>query len=137
MSENFYQFDCAIGSTLSSAEIFSHPDLPGTAGVVVLRFRDCHVFICVNDEDDTLRCSRVLPPSHASYSLQMSTSFWERLLGKTLTNAWQMTNDRGYPDGVQLRFRDSPNAGEYHIVQMIGEASQIALFQFTLSGRVT
>lgn len=137
MSGNFDQFDCAIGSPLAGAEMFSHPDLPGSPGVVVLSFPSCHVFICVHDADDTLSCSNELPLSHKSCSLQVPASFWQLLLGKTLTNAWRMTNDRGYSDGIQLRFRDSPNAGEHYIVQMIGEASQIALSQFAVSGRAT
>ena len=38
-----------------------------------------------------------------------------------------MTNDRGYPDAIQLRFRDSPNLGAYTIIQCYAEASQITL----------
>ncbi|MBL0159766.1 MAG: hypothetical protein IPP47_22060 [Bryobacterales bacterium] len=49
------------------------------------------------------------------------------MLGKTLTDAWQMTSDRGYPDAVQLRFRDLANEGPYTIVQLYGEASQITI----------
>ncbi len=127
MSQEFNQFDSEKVRTLESVKMFAHPDLPNGIGVIELSFPDCKVFVCIDDEYDTLICTNAMPESHASYTLALPASFWESVLGKTLTNAWQMTDDRGYPDAIQLRFRDLPNAGPYTIFQMYGEASEIAL----------
>lgn len=127
MSKQFDQFDRAISTTLKEVKMFAHPDLPNEIGVVILSFPECRVFICIDDEYDTLICTNAMPDSHSGYTQTLTVSFWDGILGKALTNAWQMTNDRGYPDAVQLRFRDLPNAGPYTTLQMYGEASQITL----------
>src|SRR5690606_29077989 len=106
------------------------PDLPTSVGIIELSFLDCTVFVCIQDEYDTLLCTQTKPESHVSYTCSLSASFWEPLLRKTLTDAWQMTSDRGYPDALQLRFRDQPNAGHSTTVQLYGEASQITITEF-------
>ena len=127
MTQEFDQFDRAISTALSEVKMFAHPDLSNGIGVIELSFPDCKVFVCIGDEYDTLICTNTMPESHSSYTHALTASFWDGVLGKALTNAWQMTNDRGYPDALQLRFRDLPNAGPYTTLQMYGEASQIAL----------
>ena len=127
MMRQFDQFDRAISTTLRAVKTFAHPDLPKDIGVVELQFSECTVFVCIDDEYDTLICTNTMPESHSSYTHALTASFWDGVLGKALTNAWQMTNDRGYPDAFQLRFRDLPNAGPYTTLQMYGEASQITL----------
>jgi len=113
----------------------AHPDLPAGIGVIELRFANCAVFVCIEDEYDTLTCANALPPTYSDYTHRLDASFWDGLIGKSLTNAWLMTNDRGYPDAIQLRFRDLPNAGNYSVVQMYGEASQIVLTEFGIVRR--
>ena len=110
MSQQFDQFDRAISTSLNKVRMFAHPDLPNDIGVLELSFSECTVFVCIDDEYDTLICTNTMPESHSGYTRALTTSFWDDVLGKALTNAWQMTNDRGYPDGLQLRFRDTPNA---------------------------
>lgn len=127
MTQQFDQFDRAISTTLREVKMFAHPDLPKDIGVVELRFSECTVFVRIEDEYDTLVCANTMPESYSAYTRSLSSSFWDGVLGKALTNAWQMTNDRGYPDALQLRFRDLPNAGPYTTLQMYGEASQITL----------
>lgn len=127
IGQHFDKFDRAISTTLKGVKMFGHPDLPGGVGVIELSFSDCKVFLCIEDEFDTLLCTSILPASHSGYTHRLDPSFWDGTLGKALTNAWQMTNDRGYRDAIQLRFRDQPNAGSYTTVQMLGEASQISL----------
>ncbi len=130
MSEIFDQFDCDGLRILQSVQMLSHPDLPDGVGVIEISFLGCKVFVCIQDEYDTLLCTRTMPESHVGYTCSVSASFWEPILGKTLTDAWQMTSDRGYPDALQLRFRDHPNAGLYTTVQLYGEASQITITEF-------
>ena len=130
MSEIFNQFDCDGLRILQSVQMLAHPDLPTGVGVIELSFLDCAVFVCIEDEYDTLLCTRTRPESHVSYTCSLSAHFWEPILRKTLTDAWQMTSDRGYPDALQLRFRDQPNAGQYTTVQLYGEASQITITEF-------
>lgn len=127
MKKEFQQFDCAIAATLNEAKMFAHPDLPNAIGVIQLSFPDCRIFVCIEDEDDTLTCTNTMPESHSAYTLALRTSFWDTVVGKALTNAWRMTDDRGYPDAIQLRFREFANSGPYTIIQIYGEASQITL----------
>jgi hypothetical protein len=112
--------------------MFAHPDLPECIGVIELSFPGLTVFVCIEDEYDTLACTNVLPPTYSEYIVRLDAGFWDTLVGKDLTNAWLMTSDRGYPDAIQLRFRDLPNAGNYSVVQMYGEASRIVLTQITV-----
>jgi hypothetical protein len=130
--QRFDQFDRAISTTLNKVKMFAHPDLPNGIGVIELSFLDCRVFACIDDQYDTLVCTNAMPESHSGYTHALPASFWDGILGKALTNAWQMINDRGYPDAIQLRFRDLPNAGAYTLVQMYGEASQIALAELNV-----
>lgn len=123
----FNQFDCEKVRILESVRMFAHPDLSNGIGVVELCFSNCKVFVCIDDEYDTLIFTNTMPESHSSYTHALKASFWDGVLGKALTDAWQMTSDRGYPDALQLRFRDLPNAGPYTTVQMYGEASQVVL----------
>lgn len=127
MSQEFDQFDRAISTTLNEVKMFAHPDLSNGIGVIELSFSESRVFVCIDNEYDTLICANTMPESHSTYTQVLTVSFWDEVLGKALANAWQMTNDRGYPDAIQLRFRDLPNAGPYTILQMYGEASQIVL----------
>jgi hypothetical protein len=127
MSEEFDQFDCGISTALKEVKMFAHPDLPKGIGVIELFFPGCKVFVCTDDECDTLVCTSALPESHFGYVHALRASFWDAVLGKALTNASRMTNDRGYPDGLQLRFRDLPNDGAYTSLQIYAEASQIVL----------
>ena len=133
MGIEFDQFDCPAPRVLEDVKMLAHPDLPQGIGVVVLSFPSCQVFVCVNEDDDSLTCTRELPESHSDYSLSLPATFWERVMGKCLTNAWLMTNDRGYPDAMQLRFRDLPNAGAYTIIQMCAAASQMSVTYSRLS----
>jgi hypothetical protein len=107
--------------------MFAHPDLPRGVGVVVLSFASCQVFVCVDDQNDSLICTRAMPESHSDYLVSLPSTLWERVVGKTLTNAWLMTNDRGYRDAMQLRFRDLPNTGAYTIIQICVAASQMSI----------
>jgi hypothetical protein len=125
--DQFYQFDFAIATMLQDVRMFAHPDLPKGAGVIELSFSNCKVFVSIQDEHDTLLCTEALPETHFVYMCPISASFWDPVIRKALISAWRMTDERGYPDAIQLRFRDLPNSGSYTIVQLCGEASQITL----------
>ena len=129
MKQEFDYFDTAMATELEQVRLFSHPDFPDGIGLIELSFRGGKVFIAVEDEFDTLLCSRAFPVAYLSYTYLGQSSFWDSFVGKSLVGAWQMTNDRGYPDAIQLRFREIPNAGTYAVVQMYGEASQITLVE--------
>jgi hypothetical protein len=127
MSQEWNYFDAAIATVLESVKLFSHPDLPNGIGLIELSFPKCKVFVGIEDEYDTLLCSSVVLKTHVAYTCSISSSFWDPAIGKSLVGAWQMTNDRGYPDAIQLRFRELANAGLYTIIQLYGEASQITM----------
>jgi hypothetical protein len=127
----FDQFDAEESRTLVAARMLADPDLPNWPGVVELTFDEFKVFVCVEPEFDTLLCSRTLPESYQrSHTIEMREGFWNALIGWTLTDAWQMTNDRGYPDAIHLRFRERPNAGLYRHIQLWGISSSIRLWEF-------
>lgn len=127
MNVVFDQFDELMATGLVSVNMWAHPDLPNGVGLIELVFQTGQVFIGIEVEFDTLRCSRMTSESNEVYSWPILSPFWHPILGMTLVGAWRMTNDRGYPDGIQLHFRDRANAGAVRIVQLFGEASQITL----------
>jgi hypothetical protein len=127
MSRDFDQFNFDDVPILEMVKMFAHPDLPDGVGMIELSFTTGRVFIAVDDDTDNLICSRTLPEVGAASTSPFPAGFWDPIIGTALTTAWQMTNDRGYPDAVQLRFRALPNEGPYTIVQLYGEASQITL----------
>jgi hypothetical protein len=127
VSKSFDQFDELIATSLDAVKMWAHPDLPNGIGMIELAFEGVTIFVIIEEEYDTLDCSRATPESQPSYSLPISASFWDPVLGKSLVGAWMMTNDRGYPDAIQLRFRERANEGSSMIIQLYGEASQITL----------
>jgi hypothetical protein len=129
VSEGFspFSFDGVDMPVLEKAKMHAHPDLPEEVGLIELSFTEGGVFIAVDSDTDNLICSTSLPGAGAECTVPLPASFWDPLLGQALTNAWHMTNDRGYPDAVQLRFRALPNEGPYTTIQMCGLASGIAI----------
>lgn len=127
----FDQFDAEESRTLVSARMLADPDLPNWPGIVELTFDEFKVFVCIETEFDTLLCTRTLPESYRrSYTVGIPAVFWEAVIGWTLTDAWQMENDRGYRDAIHLRFRERPNAGSYRHIQLWGISSSIRLLEF-------
>ncbi len=131
MNQEFDHFDVAMATELDRVRMFSHPDLPNGIGLIEFSFRGGKVFVAIEDEFDTLLFSRMLPKASLSCTYPFQSPFWDSFVGKSLVGAWQMTNDRGYTDALQMRFRELPNAGSYSVVQMYGEASQITLVETT------
>jgi uncharacterized protein DUF6334 len=127
MSLAFDQFSFDDVPILESVKMSAHPDLPDGIGLIELSFTEGKVFIAVDIDTDNLVCSRTLPELGAAYTTPVPASFWDPVIGRALTTAWQMTCDRGYPDAIQLRFRAHPNEGPYNLIQLYGEASQILL----------
>jgi hypothetical protein len=130
-SATFDQFDAEESRTFVAARILADPDLPNWPGVIELTFDEFTTFVCIETEFDTLLCTRTLPESYRhSYTIEIPAGFWNSLIGWTLTEAWRMTNDRGYPDAIHLRFREQPNSGLYRHVQLWGICSSIRLWEF-------
>ena len=127
MNNEFSHFDDAMATELKQVKMFSHPDLPNGIGLIELYFLGGAVFVGIEDEYDTLLCSRTRSDSYDLYTFPCASSFWNSIVGRSLVGAWYMSNDRGYADAIQLRFRELPNDGPYTIIQLYGEASQITL----------
>lgn len=111
--------------------MYRHPALRDGVFLIDLSFSLGEVFVAIDEDLDTLICSRIAP-SLVGIDSVFASPFWDPLIGHALTNAWMMTNDRGYPDAIQLRFRASPNEGQYTIVQLCAEASQITISELTV-----
>jgi hypothetical protein len=127
----FDQFDAKEARSLIRVRMLADTDLPNWPGVIELAFDEFAVFVCVETEFDTLLCTRALPESYGrSHTVVMPATFWCPVIGWTLTDAWQMRNDRGYLDAIQLRFREHPNEGSYRHIQLWAICSSILLQEF-------
>ena len=138
MSETsgFDQFDAEDSRRLTGARIFADPDLPNWPALVELDFDEFTVFVCLEPEFDTVLCTRRLPESYRQvYTAMMPALFWESFVGWTLTDAWQMRNDRGYLDAIQLRFRERPDGGAYRYVQLWSICSSLRLLELEVIRR--
>lgn len=130
-ASEFNQFDADESRNLKHVRMFSDPDLPNWPGVIELAFDEFIVFVCVEPEFDTLLCTRTLPERYGrSHTIAMPATFWDVVLGWTLADAWQMKNDRGYTDAIQLRFRELPNSGSFRHIQLWAICSSIRLTEF-------
>jgi hypothetical protein len=109
---------------------------PNEVALVELCFDGFSVLISVENADDTLVCARRLEslpePHRVAYPHPLSTDFWDHPIGQTLVSAWQMTDDGGYPDAIQLRFRQKPNEGDYATINLEAVASAIVLSEFNV-----
>jgi hypothetical protein len=132
----FDQFDARDLCQLTKVRMFAHRDLPKWPGLVELSFTEFPVYIRIEPNDDTLTCARQLSPSlKEEYSQPIPDVFWERVIGKHLTNVWQMINERGRLDAIQFEFRDSPNEGSYVTIQAYAIGSHIRLTELRASDR--
>jgi hypothetical protein len=129
MSRDPDPFDFDDVAILEMARTFAHPDHPSGVCLIELSFTEGKVFIAVDDSTDNLVCSRTLPAVGVTCTHPFPSSFWDPVIGLSLITAWQMINNRGYGDAVQLRFRARPSEGPYTFVQLYGEASQITLHE--------
>lgn len=128
---HFDQFAAQETRRLVAVRMRSDPDLPRWPALVELTFDEFTVYVCAEPQIDTLLCTRTLPGSYScNYPVELPTTFWNGLIGWTLTDAWQMKNDRGYLDAIQLWFRQQPNAGRYRYVQLWAICSSVRLFEF-------
>lgn len=127
----FIEFDAEESRNLRRVRVFAQPDLPNWPGVIEFGFDEFIVFVCAEPEFDTLLCTRMIPERfRRSHTVPLASTFWNGVLGWALTDAWRMTNDRGYFDALQLRFRERPNAGPYRYVQLFAICSSIQLIEF-------
>ncbi len=133
----FDQFDGAdTVPILSAVRMMGDEVAPDEVGLVELAFSEFTVFVRIDPEYDSLLCSRTPPESWRSqYCRQITSSFWDALIGRALTDAWQMTNYRGYFDALELQFREQPNSGAHNLVRLYGEGSQITLSELSVVRR--
>lgn len=133
MTDQFDAFESDDVLILQRARMFGPHDALETL-VVELSFNEFSVFVYVDTADDTLLCARLRPESYMTeHSRLVTSTFWTPLEGRALTDAWQMHNDRGYRDAIQLRFRESASEGAYTIVQLTAVASRIIVSQLEIA----
>lgn len=136
MTEIFDQFDfdstADLGaSILRDVTTYVDPSLPNCVALVKFSFGAADVFVGIEIDEDTLACSREM---HGEYRhcLILTSPFWAPFVGRHLMNAWQMRNEKGRIDAYQLRFREKASEGQYSIVQLYAEASQITISEMAL-----
>jgi len=83
MADQFDAFESDDVPILQRVLMFGPEDAPDTV-VVELRFNDFGVFICVDQDDDTLLCTRTPPEAYLTGNRRVvSSTFWKGVEGKS------------------------------------------------------
>jgi hypothetical protein len=100
---------------------------------IVLRFETLTAVLRAVAEDDTLAVTIGLfqpRPQEVIRAASLSKA-WVNCLRRSISWAWQLTNQQGYTDGLRLEF-GTPDAKQQPItVELIVVASDIQLFHAT------
>jgi hypothetical protein len=86
-----------------------------------LRFHSGVLLVAVNEADDTVRLGR----DRSTLSTRIDVSTWEpwnRVIGYPAIWAWELQNQQGYLDALQIEFSLNPG---FATIQLVCEASAI------------
>lgn len=94
---------------------------------LVLGFERTDVTLAVTEDDEFDLGSRVSADDQAIQEVDLADMVpWSRIIGLPLMWSWEMTNQQGYSDGVQLEFAKDV-ASESVIVQLVALGAQIRI----------
>ena len=111
------------GKQLSSVSVYVHPDLPNEHVALSLKFDGKIVFIEALDDDTLNISSKLCSDEYIELEYGNNTPF-KQAIGQPLRWAWEMTNNNGYLDGVQMEFAESVSS-DANIIQIQIIASRI------------
>ena len=86
--------------TLSGADLLSGENLTATC----FEFNQCAIYFICLGETDEIEISKTAPNGHWVSSDVSHESPWSSVIGSELNNIWQLSNAKGYDDGVILQF---------------------------------
>ena len=111
------------GLPLSSIGVFVHPELPKEHVVISLQFGSRNIFLEAL-EDDSLRVSSAINSKDYVELKSGCNSPLSHVIGQPLRWAWEMINNNGYLDGIQMEFAKSV-ASDANIIQLQVMASRM------------
>lgn len=95
----------------------------GWIETIRLGFAGGSIVVSVDDADDAIRWD--LGPE-GDLAVEGSPPGWEALLSSRVRWIWELTNHRGYRDGIQIEFtREGNDVG----IQMMAEASRLRVYR--------
>ena len=103
----------------------SREDLAG----VVLSFEEHEVFVYVDSEFDEVVAATSLPSELLRTGSRYDTGVWCDAAGCSMLWAWQMSNQQGYSDGLQIAFHRPGTGVPSVVVQVIGCASFLEVYE--------
>lgn len=88
---------------------------------LALRFTSGTLMLSCEDETDEVRVSAADSPGETG----LETSILDDLLGMSVECAWELTNQRGYADGFQLRLTDRRGREETRQFEVAASAMDV------------
>lgn len=106
---------------LTADDILSQEDLE----LLVLIFEHATLTLRAVGEDDTIEITEGSRPSWPNeHRADISRNFpWSTLIGKELRWAWSLTNNRGYPDALQLELAPPGEDGQSRVRLLVEVAA--------------
>jgi hypothetical protein len=96
-------------------------DIAGTIDVIKFIFsnknKEFSIYIKVNCDYDTIEINNKLFNNSICYRLFTPKTLWSDVIGKKIIWVWQIKNQQGYTDGIQIEFQGRT------IIQIIAIAS--------------
>ena len=116
---------------LRRVRTFGHPDVVGIDGIY-LEFDAVQVSVFVNADEDALvwRRGNVFP--NYPEQLEKEASFWNKFLSQQVIWIWEMQNQTGCRDALQMLFTSAKN--EHLIVQLLAMSSTVLVFDLRETG---
>ena len=101
---------------------YSFPELPEEIALLILKFENLScAFRIVEDSDEIFISLDVGTDGFVNRKL---SSFWTETFGKNIMFAWELTNNQGYRDGLQLEFTENSLTIQFLVV-----ASSLRLYK--------
>lgn len=119
MSEAEFERMSEEGGDLQVVSYLYEPESPKDISAIRLGFTGGEWLIQVDEDDSTLQVGAPSAVVETYKSVNVSTHFpWAAAVGKHPRWVWQMVNQRGYEDALQVEFADTDRGG-YVRIQMI------------------
>jgi hypothetical protein len=109
---------------LTGASFIHHMALPNDIVGIILQFSSSMFVISVTDQDELYFSNDIEKQSQIKIS--KADKLFDEASGKTLRWFWELINNQGYRDGLQLEFANSVEDRPFSI-QIIAIASRLSL----------
>ena len=114
-----------IDQQLRRVRTFGHPDVVGIDGIY-LEFDAVQISVFVNADEDSLEWRRGSVFPNYPEQIEKEASFWSKFLNQQVIWIWEMQNQTGCRDALQMLFTSAKN--EHLIVQLLAMSSTMLVF---------